>query len=236
MGIYRVVKDKENPYVMVNKSFVNDKSLSWKAKGILLYLLSKPDDWKIYESDIIKNSSDGRDSVRSGIKELIEAGYIERTLRQDVKGRLMGYEYCVYEVSTVDGKTDNGLSDNGKPDTTNNELTNNELTEYKKENGILPGSKNSSIYINKDVVKAIKVYMNDLYRQKTKRKHPLLKPEQYKNVYNQILSICEEWSLEYDNLVDMMVQFLNSNIQSDWNINHFATEGILVNRMYEVAY
>lgn len=236
MGIYRVVKDKENPYVMVNKSFVNDKSLSWKAKGILLYLLSKPDDWKIYESDIIKNSSDGRDSVRSGIKELIEAGYIERTLRQDVKGRLMGYEYCVYEVSTVDGKTDNGLSDNGKPDTTNNELTNNELTEYKKENGILPGSKNSSIYINKDVVKAIKVYMNDLYRQKTKRKHPQLKPEQYKNVYNQILSVYEEWSIEYDNLVDMMVQFLNSNIQSDWNINHFATEGILVNRMYEVAY
>ena len=33
-----------------------------------------------------------------------------------------------------------------------------------------------------------------------------------------------------------MVQFLNSKIKTDWNINHFATEGIMMNRFYEAAY
>ena len=31
--IIRVVKDKDNPYVMMNKSGLNDPRLSFKAKG-----------------------------------------------------------------------------------------------------------------------------------------------------------------------------------------------------------
>ena len=75
MAVFRVYKESGN-FVTVHKSFIHDDNLSWKAKGILLYLLSRPDDWRIYETELNKHSSDGRDSLRTGIKELEEAGYI----------------------------------------------------------------------------------------------------------------------------------------------------------------
>ena len=128
MSIFRVVKDKNNPYVMINKYALEDKNLSWKAKGVLTYLLSLPDDWQIYESEIKKHAKDGRDSLAAGIKELIENGYINRERIRDEKGHLKGYEYQVFEVPTYTGFSDIGFSDFGKPVVTNNNLTNNDLT------------------------------------------------------------------------------------------------------------
>lgn len=232
LSTYRIRKDKENPYVMVNKSFIYDERMSAKAKGILLYLLSRPDDWKVYETEIIKNFSDGRDSIRSGIKELIKFGYIKRQQNRDKNGKLNGYEYEVYEVSTVDGKSNNGKTDNGKSDTTNNDLTNNDINNYKNDNGAL----NKCTSYDFEIVKAINIYMKDYYKQKTGKVHPYLKPDQYKTVYDTIYNFVSEWGTDYEGLLGMMVGFLNSNIKSDWNINHFATDGILTNRMYETAY
>ncbi len=123
--IYRIIKNPENPYVMVDKRFVNNPNLSWKAKGILLYLLSKPDDWEIYESDIEKHATDGRDACRSGIRELENAGHIKRVQHRDENGRMSSMEYHVYETSTVDVKSVDGNPVDGKADTTNNNITNN---------------------------------------------------------------------------------------------------------------
>lgn len=144
-SIYRITKNPDNPYVMVNKGFVNNPQLSWKAKGILLYLLSKPDDWKVYHKDIIKHSTDGRDSVTSGIAELVKYGYIIRHLRREEgTGKLKGYDYDVYEVPTGNGLSGNGLSVNGKSTPTNNELelsnegTNITMSLEKNTNGKIP--------------------------------------------------------------------------------------------------
>ena len=58
MATFRVYKESGN-FVMVHKDFIHDSNLSWKAKGILLYRLSRPDDWQIYETELEKHSSDG---------------------------------------------------------------------------------------------------------------------------------------------------------------------------------
>ena len=123
---------------MINKSPLNDEKLSWKAKGILSYLLSLPDDWQVYETEIQKHASDGIDSLSSGIRELIEFGYIKRERKRSEKGHFKGYEYVIHEVSTEsglskNGKPKNGLSKNGlsknrESKTTNNNSTNNDCT------------------------------------------------------------------------------------------------------------
>lgn len=130
--IFRIIKDKENPYVMINKQFLYDKRLSWKAKGILTYLLSMPDDWQIYETELVKHSKDGLTSLKSGIKELIELGYIIREQIRNEKGQFKGYEYCVYEIPAESGKPINGDSINGEPHTTNNNITDNDLTKKER--------------------------------------------------------------------------------------------------------
>ena len=98
MPTYRIKKDRDNPYVMANKAFIYDKRLSFKAKGIMIYLMSRPDDWQVYESEIVKHSLDGRRSVSAGIKELIEAGYIHRKQLRDNKNQFSRYEYIVHEI------------------------------------------------------------------------------------------------------------------------------------------
>ena len=96
MATFRVYKESGN-FVTVHKNFIHDPNISWKAKGILLYLLSRPDDWQVYEKELEKHSLDGRDSLKNGIKELEATGYIVRTRKRDDKGRLREYEYSVYE-------------------------------------------------------------------------------------------------------------------------------------------
>ena len=73
MATFRVFKES-GEFVTVHKAFIHDASLSWKAKGILLYLLSRPDDWQIYETELIKHTSDKLSSLKSGLKQLEEAG------------------------------------------------------------------------------------------------------------------------------------------------------------------
>lgn len=128
MSIYRIRKDKNNPFVMVNKSILDDERISYKAKGILIYLLSKPDDWVIYESEIAKHAPDGIKSVKSGIKELIKYKYIHRFKKRNEKGQFVGYEYHVFEVPTEMPFSDVGFSDVGKWHPTNNNITNNDKT------------------------------------------------------------------------------------------------------------
>ena len=65
----RVIK-KENPFVTIDKTCLKDDRLSWKAKGLLCYLLSLPDDWDIYVSELINHAFDGRDSTAAGLREL----------------------------------------------------------------------------------------------------------------------------------------------------------------------
>lgn len=127
MAVFRVYKESGN-FVTVHKSFIHDDNLSWKAKGILLYLLSRPDDWRIYETELNKHSSDGRDSLRTGIKELEDAGYIHRTRRRNEKGQLREYEYQVFEQPNQIGKTYVGKANIGKSNTTNDNSTNNNNT------------------------------------------------------------------------------------------------------------
>lgn len=141
MSIIRVSK-RENPFVMIDKTMLSDNRLSWKAKGILTYLLSKPNDWEVRVTDIIKQSKDGRDAVYSGIKELEQYGYIKREQIRD-NGTFKGLRYVVFETpqesdetettgpKTVDIEPFSPHTENPdtvKPDTEKAELTNNDLT------------------------------------------------------------------------------------------------------------
>ena len=95
--IIRVQKDKDNPYVIINKGFLNNKKMSWKAKGMLSYLLSLPDDWRINVSDLINRSKDGEKATYSTIKELVENGYISKDQGREAGGAFGQVNYTVYE-------------------------------------------------------------------------------------------------------------------------------------------
>ncbi|WP_318549346.1 DnaD domain protein [Geobacillus thermoleovorans] len=129
MSVIRVRK-RDNPFVQIDRAVFEDERISWKAKGMLGYLLSKPDNWQVYIADLENKSKDGRDAVRSGLKELEETGYIRRTKKRNNKGRFEGWEYEVYETPVFSeiGKTEVGFSDFGLTDPSNKEISNKEVS------------------------------------------------------------------------------------------------------------
>jgi len=88
--IFRRVKDRDNPYVMIDRECFEVETLSWKAKGLLGYLLSRPNDWTVIMADLVKRSSDGEHAVRSAVHELEAHGYMVRSRVRDKKTGMFG--------------------------------------------------------------------------------------------------------------------------------------------------
>lgn len=105
--IVRIRKGRACPYTAIPNRMLTDPELSLKAKGLLSYLLSKPDDWEFYHSQIEKHLKEERHSIGRIFKELLQAGYCQRT-RVYQQGKIKGYSYTVYEEprgQTVGGDT-----------------------------------------------------------------------------------------------------------------------------------
>jgi hypothetical protein len=62
-------------YTIAPNCFINDNRLSWGAKGLHLYALSKPDDFRFMLKELVKHSPDGRIKLNGYVKELIQYGY-----------------------------------------------------------------------------------------------------------------------------------------------------------------
>lgn len=87
METIQLLARKSDPFARIPKTILNDERLSWKAKGILCYLLGKPPGWKLRPRDIELRGKDGRDSVRSALNELREEGYAELVQLAGVNGQ-----------------------------------------------------------------------------------------------------------------------------------------------------
>lgn len=86
-----------NNFVIMDKTFLEDTRLSFKAKGILAYLLSKPDNWKVIVGNLVNYAVDGKASVYAGLKELKECGYYQKIPIRDEKGYFVRWESTIYE-------------------------------------------------------------------------------------------------------------------------------------------
>lgn len=170
MATYRTIKESGD-FVTVHKSFVFDDNLSAKAKGILLYFLSRPDDWQIYTSEVVKHMNDGQKSINSGIQELMECKYVHRIQKRTDAGIFNGYEYLVYEKPTEmpfseNGETENGETENRKRQTTNNNRTNNDLTKN-----------NSRVdhFVYKEIIEYLNRYTGKKFNFRAKANQELIK-------------------------------------------------------------
>ncbi|EEL10336.1 Phage replication protein [Bacillus cereus BDRD-Cer4] len=101
MGIIRVKKDSN--YSVINNTGLKDERLSWKAKGILAYALTLPDDWTFHISELARHAKDGEDSLRTGFKELKELGYVKRyPVRDGNTKKIARWDTEIYETPQRD--------------------------------------------------------------------------------------------------------------------------------------
>ncbi|MEZ5491900.1 MAG: hypothetical protein R3F50_16530 [Gammaproteobacteria bacterium] len=104
-------------FVTINQDAVEDSRLSWAARGLLGYLLSRPDDWKVLIKDLQRRGDLGRDGIYRLLKELRETGYVRYERTRDEQGRMRGGIYYVHEIpdSPHPGSPDMAQSDKAAP-------------------------------------------------------------------------------------------------------------------------
>lgn len=74
----KIKKVYQSRFTTIDNAILNDKLVSWKAKGLFTYLWSKPDNWNYSVKEVSKHAKDGRDSTSDGVQELEEHGYLKR--------------------------------------------------------------------------------------------------------------------------------------------------------------
>lgn len=90
----RLKKCIEKDYTTVHNGFLRDKSLSINARGILITMLSLPDNWNFSIKGLASILPDGEKKVSSALKELEHHGYLVRERIYEF-GKLADWNYII---------------------------------------------------------------------------------------------------------------------------------------------
>ncbi|WP_371380347.1 helix-turn-helix domain-containing protein [Sporomusa aerivorans] len=100
MSIIRV--EKQHKYTCVSNVPLQDARLSLKARGLITYCLSLPDNWTYSVSGLVKViGAEGKSSIQSALHELETCGYLIRRRLHDNSGKFTGTEYVLYEEPQI---------------------------------------------------------------------------------------------------------------------------------------
>ena len=139
-----VFKNKtQGQYVNVYKDILKNHSLSLRDRGMVVTLLSLPDNWEFTISGLSKIIPDGKSSIRASLTHLEELGYISRTQERAECGKFGKIAIEIHETPIAPlsdiRKTEKATADNpstGKPlsekrtQYINNQLNNNQGLDF----------------------------------------------------------------------------------------------------------
>lgn len=97
-------------YTPISNSVLQNKNLSFEARGLLSYILSLPEDWVLVKSVVQReHAGTGTFKFNKIWEELKQFGYIEsEKVRDPLSGKFLGWCHMAYEEpikSTECGKT-----------------------------------------------------------------------------------------------------------------------------------
>lgn len=91
----RLIKRTNDNYTNISNILARDKRLTWKARGIFLYMWSQADNWQFYVREIASHAVDGERALTSGLKELEKYGYLIRKHRIAKHGGFAGMDWIL---------------------------------------------------------------------------------------------------------------------------------------------
>ena len=111
MAIIRVPKNKD--FTVMSNHHLRNRDLSLKSKGLMSYMLSRPDNWDFTIAGLSSLNKDGVDAIARIIQELESHGYLERIRQRGKNGTFGPMEYILHEKPIpVNPVTDNPVLEN----------------------------------------------------------------------------------------------------------------------------
>lgn len=139
MAVFKIEKQKN--YTVMSNYHLQDKTISFKAKGLLSFMLSLPEDWDYSMKGLVSVSKENLKAIRTILNELKEHGYLEIKQTRGERGYYK-YEYIIREIPLEVEKERNN-PDTQKGDTVEGETV--------KDNQINTKEQNTKKQIVKDV-------------------------------------------------------------------------------------
>lgn len=94
MSVFKIEKNKN--YTVMSNYHLRDRNLSYKAKGLLSFMLSLPEDWDYSINGLVAVSKEGVKAIKNILQELQRCGYLIINKKQNEIGQFE-YEYLIYE-------------------------------------------------------------------------------------------------------------------------------------------
>ncbi|MBQ4518771.1 MAG: helix-turn-helix domain-containing protein [Clostridia bacterium] len=113
----KYITKKEKGFVQISNSILSDPNISLKAKTVLAIMLSLPDNWDFSIEGIAGKCKESKDCIAKAINELIDAGYVKRTKTRGEDGRIIKWDYEVFEEPYKTNEQSDKESCEEKPDT-----------------------------------------------------------------------------------------------------------------------
>lgn len=80
----------ERDFKTIDLTCIQDTRLTWQAKGLHTYMISRPEGWKIRRTDLVNRSKNGRDAVLTAMRELKALNYVYVVSKRNLFGKIEG--------------------------------------------------------------------------------------------------------------------------------------------------
>lgn len=106
-------------FTIIRNDVLRDNRLSYRARGLLAAILSRPDNWSIRADQLAIESKEGRGAVRTALNELRQCGYLKTVVRQVDAGRFVT-EQVVYDIpQEFEEEECDDINDDNQPESEN---------------------------------------------------------------------------------------------------------------------
>ena len=174
--IMKLTKHLEKDFTTVHNDFLKDIELGITARGLLITMLSLPEDWNFSIAGLASILKDGEHKIATALKELEKLGYLVR-IRKCKAGKVYDWEYIISDVRLPDNILEqsfknkkrhlikNKSADNNASDSTNeNSISQSQEPHLKNQDvafSYVKSSQNNQILINKYTNKYKSIYQSD---------------------------------------------------------------------------
>lgn len=235
---------KKSDFTVLDNGIFRNKRLSLKARGLLVTMLSLPEEWNYTVEGLSVILKEGQSCIKGVLKELEDSGYLVRKQTREENGYLGKMEYIVYEKPINKGfepSVENPLADNPTAENSiqlnKKELSKDIIKHYSStelkvrdfDRDIL--AKAESVTDEECLINAIAYYLKR-YRQTKGENHPDILINNLMEFVNNIEYLFDgayDELREDDGLIKIIDRHFNYKYKQkiDYKFQHFASRYIL---------
>lgn len=112
MPIIRAKHNKD--FTQINNAALREKGLSLRARGLLAYMLSFPDEWAFSVNSLSENCGETRYAILASIAELRREGFLRISQSHTSDGKFNEVTYFVFEKKSFAVSEKNEKNENAK--------------------------------------------------------------------------------------------------------------------------